>query len=535
MRLALAQINPTVGDIAGNMARILKALSEAEAQGAGITLLPELSLTGYPPEDLLHKDHFVEENLMALEQVSGACGHIALVGFVDRVEDRLYNAVAVCGNNRVLQIHHKRELPNYGVFDERRYFTPGQTLALTELGGTLLAPTICEDIWVPGIAAEAAEAGAQVLLNISASPFHAGKAAEREAMLVQRARENSMWLAYCNAVGGQDELVFDGRSVVISPSGEVIARGAAFAEDLVIADFTPGAKLGASADMASVIDGDEEVYRALTLGLGDYVRKNGFTDAVIGLSGGIDSGLTAALATDALGKDHVHGVMMPSRYSSAGSIDDSVALAKTLGIEVRELSVEPAFEALLSTLASSFEGREPDVAEENLQARVRGTLLMALSNKFGWLVLATGNKSELSVGYSTLYGDMVGGFAPLKDVFKTRVYDLAKWRNEQQSGPVIPQSIIDKAPSAELRPDQRDSDSLPPYPVLDAILGHYVEKDDCRDDIVKMGFPADIVDRVIGLTEAAEYKRRQGPMGVRITPKAFGKDRRMPVTNRFGG
>ena len=535
MRVALAQINSTVGDIQGNMVLVLKALAAAEAQGAGVTLFPELCLTGYPPEDLLHKEHFIEDNLMALEQVSAACGHITLVGFVDRVGDALYNAVAVCGNNRVLQIHHKRELPNYGVFDERRYFAPGESLALTELGGAMLAPTVCEDIWVPDIAAEAAEAGAQVLLNISASPFHAGKGAEREAMLIERARENSMWLAYCNLVGGQDELVFDGRSVVISPGGNVVARGAAFAEDLVIVDFTPGAKLGASADLAATVEGPEEMYRALELGLRDYVRKNGFTDVVIGLSGGIDSALTAAIAADALGAEHVHGVMMPSRYSSAGSIDDSVALAGALGIEVRELSVEPAFEALLKTLAPSFEGLEPDVAEENLQARVRGTLLMALSNKFGWLTLATGNKSELSVGYSTLYGDMVGGFAPLKDVFKTRVYELARWRNTQSGGSVIPAEIIDKAPSAELRPDQLDADSLPPYPVLDAILGHYVEKDDSRDDIVKMGFPAEIVDRVIRLTEKAEYKRRQGPMGVKITPKAFGKDRRMPVTNSYGG
>jgi len=535
MRVALAQINPTVGDIQGNMVLVLQAMARAEAEGAGVTLFPELCLTGYPPEDLLLKEHFVEDNLVALEQVSAACGHIALVGFVDRVGETLYNAVAVCGNNRVLQIHHKRELPNYGVFDERRYFAPGESLALTELGGSMLAPTVCEDIWVPDIAREATEAGAQVLLNISASPFHAGKGAEREEMLAQRARENGVWLAYCNAVGGQDELVFDGRSVVISPSGEVVARGAAFAEDLVIVDFQPGAKLGASADLAAVVEGPEEVYRALTLGLRDYAAKNGFTDVVMGLSGGIDSALTAALAADALGAEHVHGVMMPSRYSSAGSIDDSLELASVLGIEVRELSVEPAFESLLGTLSGSFEGREPDVAEENLQARVRGTLLMALSNKFGWLTLATGNKSELSVGYSTLYGDMVGGFAPIKDVFKTRVYELAAWRNEQPGGPVIPQAIVDKAPSAELRPDQLDADSLPPYPVLDAVLRHYVEKDDSRDDIVKMGFPAEIVDRVIRMTDAAEYKRRQGPLGVKITPKAFGKDRRMPVTNRYRG
>jgi len=535
MRLVLAQVNPTVGDISGNTAMAMEAIATAEQAGAGITLLPELCLTGYPPEDLLFKDHFVEDNLLALEQVSSVCGHIALVGFVDRVEGRLYNAAALCGNNRVLQIYHKRELPNYGVFDERRYFAHGESVGLTELGGSMFATTVCEDIWVPGPAREAAEQGAQVLLNISASPFHAGKGADRERMLVERARENNVWLAYCNMVGGQDELVFDGRSVVISPTGEVVARAAAFEPDLVVVDFTPGAKLGASADLAPAVEGAQEIYRGLTTGLRDYARKNGFSDVVLGLSGGIDSALTAAIAADALGPDHVHGVTMPSRYSSAGSIDDSLELAAALGIECRELSVEPAFSALLDTLAPAFEGRQPDVAEENLQARVRGTLLMALSNKFGWLTLATGNKSELSVGYSTLYGDMVGGFAPIKDVFKTRVYELARWRNEQPGGPVIPVAIIDKAPSAELRPDQTDQDSLPPYPVLDAILTHYVERDDCRDDIVAMGFPPDLVDRVIRLTDIAEYKRRQGPMGVKITPKAFGKDRRMPVTNRYGG
>ncbi len=535
MRVALAQINPTVGDIAGNTRLILEAVSAAERAGAGVTVLPELCITGYPPEDLVFKEHFVEDNLMALEQVSAACGSLALVGFVDRIEDSLFNAVAICGNHRILQVYHKRNLPNYGVFDERRYFTAGELVGLTELGGSMFSPTVCEDIWVPGPAAEAVAEGAQVIFNSSASPFHALKGAQREAMLVERARENRVWLAYCNMVGGQDELVFDGRSVIISPSGEVVARGAAFEPDLVIADFTPGAKLGASADLATAVDGAQEVYLALQTGLGDYVRKNGFTDVVIGLSGGIDSALTAAIAVDALGAERVHGVTMPSRYSSAGSVDDSVELAIRLGIECLTMPIEPVFSALLETLDPHFEGAEPDVTEENLQARARGTLLMALSNKFGWLTLATGNKSELSVGYSTLYGDMVGGFAPIKDVFKTRVYELARWRNEQPGGEVIPPAIIDKAPSAELREGQLDEQSLPPYPVLDAILTHYVEKDDSRDDIVAMGFPQQIVDRVIRLTDTAEYKRRQGPLGVKITPRAFGRDRRMPVTNRYGG
>jgi len=535
MRVALAQINTTVGDIQGNAEKAVRAIGDAEAAGAGFILLPELTLTGYPPEDLLGKDHFVDDNLDALELVSAACGHSTLVGFVDRIDDELFNAVALCGNNRVLQVYHKRRLPNYGVFDERRYFTPGESAGLTEFGGTLFANTICEDIWVPELAEEAAALGAAVLFNVSASPFFAGKGTEREEMLRGRARDNGLWLAYCNLVGGQDELIFDGRSVVISPSGDVVARGASFAEDLVIADFTPGAKLGASADLALMTGGAEEAYTAIVLGLHDYVRKNGFTDVVLGLSGGIDSALTAAIAADALGAEHVHGVLMPSRYSSPGSVSDSMALAGNLGIETMELPVERPFQAFLDTLSPAFEGRASDVAEENLQARVRGTLLMALSNKFGWLTLATGNKSELSVGYSTLYGDMVGGFAPIKDVFKTRVYELSRWRNEQGDAPVIPKAVLEKAPSAELRPGQVDQDSLPPYAELDAILERYVERDESRDTIVAAGFSAEVVDRVVRMTDNAEYKRRQGPVGVKITPKAFGKDRRMPITNRYGG
>jgi len=535
MRVVLAQINTTVGDIDGNVAKILDAIGRARELGAGYTLFPELAITGYPPEDLLHRAHFVEANLDALERVASACGTPVLVGYVDRVGDALYNALALCGNGTVLQRYHKRRLPNYGVFDEERYFVPGEGPGLTELGGYLMANTICEDIWVPELAAEAAEMGAQVIFNISASPFHAGKAAEREQMLSERARSNGVWLAYCNLVGGQDELVFDGRSVVISPEGDVIARGRAFEEDLVVADFTPGARLGASADLAPDLVGDGEVYSAIVLGLRDYAHKNGFEDVVLGLSGGIDSALTAAIAADALGAEHVHGVMMPGEYSSGGSITDSVALASALGIETMELPIGPANRALLDTLDPAFAGRAPDVAEENLQARVRGTLLMALSNKFGWLTLATGNKSELSVGYSTLYGDMVGGFAPLKDVFKTRVYDLARWRNAHGGPAVIPQATLDKPPSAELRPGQVDQDSLPPYSVLDAILTAYVERDESRDEIVSAGFDAEVVDKVVRLTDRAEYKRRQGPLGVKITPKAFGRDRRMPVTNRFGG
>jgi NAD+ synthase (glutamine-hydrolysing) len=535
MRIALAQIDTTVGDIDGNLLRALHAVGDAASAGAGVTLLPELTLTGYPPEDLLQKDHFVDDNLDALEQLAAASGNVVIVGFVDRVGDDLYNASALLGNNRVLQVYHKRRLPNYGVFDERRYFSAGEVLGLTELGGTMMSMTVCEDIWVPEIAEEAAAQGVSVLFNVSASPFHAGKGAEREATLAERARATGMWIAYCNLVGGQDELVFDGRSVVISPQGRVVARGAAFEEDLVIADITPGAKLGASADLAPPIEGAEEVYRALELGLRDYVRKNGFTDVVLGLSGGIDSALVATLAADALGPQRVHAVLMPSRFSSAGSVTDSEELGAALGIEARTIPIEGPHAAFLGALEPSFAGLEPGVAEENIQARVRGTLLMGLSNKFNWLTLATGNKSELSVGYSTLYGDMVGGFAPIKDVFKTRVYELARWRNSLPGGPVIPEAILAKAPSAELRPDQRDQDTLPPYDVLDAVLERYVERDESRDRIVAGGFEPATVDRVLRMTDAAEYKRRQGPIGVKITSKAFGRDRRMPVTNGYRG
>lgn len=535
MRVALAQINTTVGDIAGNTRAAIAAVANAQAQGAGFILLPELTTTGYPPEDLLSKPHFIEANLDALEQIAAACGVATLVGFVDRTERGLHNAVALCGNNRVLQVYHKRQLPNYGVFDERRYFSPGETPGLMELGGTMFGHTICEDIWVTGTVEELAAQGASVVFNISASPYHRGKGDEREELLRTRARESGVWLAYCNLVGGQDELVFDGRSVVISPDGEIVARGATFSEDLVVVDFTPGAKLGATDHLLPSPEPAEEVYTALVTGVRDYVTKNGFTDVVLGLSGGIDSALTAAIAADALGPAHVHGVMMPGPYSSAGSVDDSIALADALGIEAMKLPINASFEALLETLAPALVGTEPDVTEENLQARVRGTLLMALSNKFGWLVLATGNKSELSVGYSTLYGDMVGGFAPIKDVLKTEVYELARWRNTRKGGPVIPDETLAKPPSAELRPQQEDQDSLPPYDTLDAILFRYVEGDHSVEQIIADGFDRETVVRVARLVDAAEYKRRQGAPGIKITPKAFGKDRRMPITNRYRG
>ncbi|HEX9092427.1 MAG TPA: NAD+ synthase [Coriobacteriia bacterium] len=534
-RIALAQIDVVVGDIEGNSTLIVDALRAAQAQGAHLVLLPELAVTGYPPEDLLAKDHFVDEGRDALDRVATACrGVAALIGFVNREGDRLHNAAALCRDGRVEAVYRKRNLPNYGVFDEDRYFEPGDGPVLFDIAGLRVACSVCEDAWVEGPAREAAGLGARLLVNISASPFHVGKGAERERMLAGRARDNGLWLAYCNLVGGQDELVFDGRSAVLAPDGTVTGRARAFEPDLLVVDIPDdAAEAAAPGRVEDRLEGDEEVYRALVLGLRDYMRKNGFSDVVVGLSGGIDSALTATVAADALGATHVHGVMLPSRYSSAGSVSDAEELCGNLGIECRRIAIEEPFAALLAALAPDFDDMPPDITEENVQARVRGTLLMALSNKFGWIVLATGNKSELSVGYSTLYGDMVGGFAPLKDVYKSRVWDLARWRN--RDGEAIPRASIEKAPSAELRPGQLDTDSLPPYATLDSILHRYIESDMSRDEIAGDGFDAETVARVCRMVDAAEYKRRQGPLGIRITPKAFGKDRRMPVTNRYRG
>ncbi len=537
VRIALAQIDSVVGDVAGNTARVVEWLGRAREQGADLAIFPELVLTGYPPEDLLCRSHFVMENREALDTVAAACRGIrAFIGFVDRHDGLLHNAAALCGDGSVTQVYHKRLLPNYGVFDEERYFEPGAVALVGTVGGVQVAPMICEDIWLPGVVAEVAHAGARLVVNLSASPFHTDRGSEREEMLCERAADNGVWLAYCNLVGGQDELVFDGRSLLVSPAGEIVARAGAFTEDLLVVDVDLDTDTMAPARIEPSPTAEEEVYAALRLGLADYVEKNGFRDVVVGLSGGIDSALVVTIAADALGADRVHGVTMPSRYSSPGSVDDSRALAGALGIDFHEIGIEPAFSAFLGTLQPVFEGRESDVTEENLQARVRGTLLMALSNKFGWLVLAPGNKSELSVGYSTLYGDMVGGFAPIKDVFKTRAYELARWRNARDAGPlVIPAAIIDKPPSAELRSGQFDEDSLPPYALLDAILAAYVESDLSREAIVSRGYDRATVERVCRLVDAAEYKRRQGPLGIRVTPKAFGKDRRMPVTNRYRG
>ena len=563
LRIAGAQLNLTVGDLDGNTVRILDAMAWAEQERADVLLLPELAITGYPPEDLLLRDAFVARNLECLELLAQRAGNtVTVVGFVDRADPRdhqddaversLANAAAILAGGRVREVYHKCLLPNYGVFDEDRYFVAGSDPgALWEINSVFAGVSVCEDIWVAdGPPAAQAAGGADVLLNINGSPFHVGKAAARERMLSERAAAAGLPLVYVNLVGGQDELVFDGQSMAFTSDGALLYRGPQFEEDLFWVDL-PLAEEGRSGVEAvtvsrgdllegdpepppeshPVLEEDEEVYRALCMGLRDYVQKNGFTDVLVGLSGGIDSALTAAVAADALGAEHVWGVTMPSRYSSEGSVSDSRALAENLGIRFDEIPIGPPFGGFEEALADAFAGTDEDVTEENLQARVRGTILMALSNKFGNLVLATGNKSEYSVGYATLYGDMVGGYAVLKDLFKHVVYRLAEWRN--RDGEVIPRSTITKPPSAELRPDQRDSDSLPPYEVLDPILEAYVEDDRTPASIVAEGYDAETVDRVVAMVDRSEYKRRQAAPGIRITDKALGRDRRLPITNRF--
>ena len=569
MRLALAQINTVVGDLEGNRDRIVARLEEARDAQADLVLFPELAVTGYPPEDLLLRPGFVRAAERTLREIAAAVrGTSALVGFPHFDRD-LFNACAVCADGEVKAVYRKRFLPNYGVFDEDRYFAAGRDLVLLELGSTLVGPTVCEDIWQPGPpATDLALAGAHMIANISASPFHVGKDREREEMLVTRARDNTCFLAFCNAVGGQDELIFDGHSVVLDDEGEVIARAPGFVECLLVADVEPeavvarrlrdvrrralareleaepapllvplaepGAKSApAEATVAPLVDDLEQMRLALELGLGDYVTKNRFADVVVGVSGGIDSALVAALAAETLGPERVHCVSMPSRYSSAETQSDALALAESLGCPFLELPILPVVDAFTATLAETFTGRDADLTEENVQARARGVLLMALSNKFGWLLVATGNKSELSVGYATLYGDMAGGFALLKDVYKTDVFRLARHLNERAGRELIPASIIERAPSAELRPDQRDEDSLPPYEALDPVLEAYVELDRTRDELLADGFDPDVVERALRMIDRAEYKRRQAPPGVKLHPKAFGRDRRTPITNRW--
>ena len=567
-RVALAQINPTVGDLVGNVARIRVALAQARAVGARLVAFPELAITGYPPEDLLFKSAFIEANLRAVAEVAAAStGLTVIVGFVDKRDD-IFNAAAVLHDGQPAGVYHKRYLPNYGAFDENRYFQAGTEVPVFTLGETSFAVNICEDVWYPtGPTTRQALAGAELVVTINASPYHAGKGHQRERMIATRAADDVVCLAFVNMVGGQDELVFDGGSLIVNERGEPIARGRQFAEDVVVADLDLDAvfharlhdsrrrkEKQAAAEVSRVVlpplasvpspplPSPEplaplapvaEVYEALVLGTRDYVRKNGFTHVVIGLSGGIDSSLVAAIAVEALGRENVSGVTMPSPYSSTGTRNDARRLARNLGIDFQTLPITPIFKIFRRSLAAPFKGLKEDVAEENIQARIRGTLLMALSNKFGWLVLTTGNKSEIAVGYSTLYGDMAGGFAVIKDVPKTLVYAVSRHVNERAGRAVIPDSVFDRAPSAELRPDQRDQDTLPPYAELDAILQAYVEEDRGVSDLVARGFAEETVRRVIRMVDVNEYKRRQGPIGVKITPRAFGRDWRLPIVNRF--
>ncbi len=525
MRLALAQINAVVGDLDGNRERILSGVADARTEGADLVLFPELAVTGYPPEDLLLRPAFVRAAEESLRQIARACtGIVALVGTPWSADGTLANACAVCADGEIRALYRKRLLPNYGVFDEARYFEPGGDGLVLPLGGLRVGLTVCEDVWQPAPAAELAAAGAELLINLSASPFHVGKAEDREAMLAARARDNGLPLAFCNLVGGQDELLFDGHSVVLDADGAVLARAPGFEEHLLVVDLgAPGAVVPFEAEL-------EQMRRALVLALRDYVGKNGFGDIVLGLSGGIDSAIVAALAVDALGPERVHCVSMPSRYSSEQTQSDARRVAESLGCDFREIPIE----AMVGAFHEAGVGTD-GLAAENLQARVRGMTLMSLSNEHGWLVLATGNKSELSVGYSTLYGDLAGGFALIKDVYKTDVFRLARYLNERAGRELIPVSIIERPPSAELRADQRDEDSLPPYDELDKVLEAYVELDRSRDELIAEGFDPNVVDRALALIDRAEYKRRQAPPGVKLRPKAFGRDRRTPITNRWKG
>jgi len=572
MRVGIAQINPTVGDLGGNARKIIDSIDRAKSLGVDLLTFPELAVTGYPPEDLLLKPQFIQRNRESLSRIVEHSSDIALVvGFVDSDGD-IFNAAAVIYDRKLAGIYHKIYLPNYGVFDENRYFQAGTNYSVFNIYGVGIGITICEDMWYEaGPALVQAYAGAKVLVNISASPYNAGKGLSRERMLATRAADSMAIVVHNNLVGGQDELVFDGNSLIINQKGEAVARGQQFEEDFIVADLdvesvfrsqlhdprrrkttqwvkerlreatvievstkpAENAKPSFPARQVERLDELPEIYQALVLGVMDYVHKNGFEKVVIGLSGGVDSSLVAAIATDAVGSGNVVGVSMPSRYSSPGSKSDAQALAKNLGIRFMTISIEKPFSAYLETLAEPFKGTQPDVTEENVQARVRGNILFALSNKFGWLVLACSNKSETATGYTTLYGDMAGGFIPLKDVPKTLVLELAKYKNRQTEKEVIPAGVLAKPPSAELRPNQKDVDTLPPYEVLDPILKAYVEDDATIGQIISMGFDRDVVVKVAHLVDTSEYKRRQSAPGIKITPRDFGRDRRLPITNQF--
>jgi len=562
IRIALAQINTTVGDLDNNTSKIINYVNLARSSGADLIAFPELTITGYPPEDLLFKNQFIEDNIARMNEVVQESKDITVVvGFVDS-SPHLYNSAAVAHNGKLIDIYHKQLLPNYGVFDEKRYFSPGNTCPIYVIEGIDLGVNICEDIWHPdGPTCSLKSSGARVIVNISSSPYYAGRLTEREKMLTNRAKENDVFIAYVNLVGGQDELVFDGASMLVDPEGQIIQQGYQFKEDLVISDLeintsddrteksknrqsnnvkrflitekTNDTKYNLSDQNRSPLDELSEVYSALVTGTRDYVYKTGFDKVLIALSGGIDSSLVTTIATDALGPDNVVVVAMPSRYSSDGSLNDSKELADNLGVEFQVIPIEPPFISSLDVLKPHFKGHKPGLAEENLQSRIRGLLIMALSNKKGWLVLTTGNKSEMAVGYATIYGDMAGGYAVIKDVPKTLVYKLAIHRNTYSNKPTIPLNIIEKPPSAELRPDQKDEDSLPPYEILDPILKSYVEDDRTFAEIVSMGYDQTMVKDIIKLVDRSEYKRRQAPPGIKITPRNFGRDRRMPVANLY--
>ncbi|OGX30893.1 MAG: NAD+ synthase [Omnitrophica WOR_2 bacterium RIFCSPHIGHO2_01_FULL_48_9] len=558
LRIALAQINTTVGDLEGNLVKMAQFIRRSREVGADVVVFPELATTGYPPEDLLFKKHFVEDNLRMLKKLMPETANItAIVGCVDvNAQGKLFNAAAVIHNHRLQGMYHKKELPNYGVFDEKRYFTAGSENKIFLLNQNTLGISICEDIWTPaGPCREQITAGAKILINISSSPYHFAKDKLREDVLCGWAKEYKVYVAYTNLVGGQDELVFDGRSMIVDPRGQVIAAGKQFAEDLVIADIDipkkskikkiknvqsiaipkaahEDARLKIAGQVARRLDPAEEIYQALVLGTRDYLQKNGFKKAVIGLSGGIDSSLVAVIACAAIGRENVVGVSMPSQFTSVGTRSDARILAKNLGIQLMEVPIAGILSTYLFVLRNEFAGQQVDTTEENLQARIRGNILMALSNKFGWLVLTTGNKSEIAVGYCTLYGDMSGGFAVIKDVPKTKVYEIARFINKTQNH-VIPDTVLKRAPTAELRENQKDQDTLPPYDVLDDILKYYVEDRQSAEKIIKRQLNAQLVEKVIKMVDRSEYKRRQAAPGIKITPRAFGKDWRLPITNKY--
>lgn len=570
IRVALAQINPTVGDLPGNVKKIISYIMKAKRVGADIVVFPELALTGYPPEDLLLKPHFIEDNIKSLDKIIKASIDItAIVGYVDR-NGGIYNSAALVSNGRLVDVYHKKELPNYSVFDEHRYFSVGRRYPVYNMAGVKIGINICEDIWIgTGPAKVQGLSGAELILNINASPYYMGKASFRESLVKLRALECKAAVAYVNMVGGQDELVFDGGSFVTDSTGNLLARCNRFIEELLTVDIEVRGRgqdttqrgrrelktlvsTDETVDMVKVnlrrakgkkpvirnkrvkeLCEEEKVYNALLLGTKDYVLKNGFSGVVIGMSGGVDSALTVNIAVDALGKENVHGLFMPSKYTSEESREDALGHAENLGIDVITVPIENVLKSYQKTLSHHFKGMKSDITEENLQARTRGNILMAFSNKFGWLVLTTGNKSEMSVGYATLYGDMAGGFAVIKDVPKTLVYKLCEWRNRKAGRELIPGRILWKEPTAELREDQKDTDSLPPYPLLDPILKAYVEEDKSFDEILELGCEPECAKKVVSMIDRSEYKRRQAPPGIKITPRAFGKDRRFPITNKY--